>query len=141
MLSWVKFGLKQVWQHHFPLSQVGAGAVLTPRGSQEAILECRIPAFSQPNSLTLLPARSVSKPLNANDQVIKQLAKFTWAILSLDNHLAGILSMLIFLPPAESACWGWHCSAKLTSAFHGLRTALEQSKKLDLDQLCQPKQR
>lgn len=75
-----------------------------------------------PNSLTLLPARSVSKPLNANDQVIKQLAEFTWAILSLDNHLAGIRGMLIFLPLAESACWGWHCSAKLTSGFHGVRS-------------------
>lgn len=115
--------------------------MLTPRGSQEAILEFSIPALSQPNSLTLIPARSVSKLLNANDQVIKQLAKFTWAILSQDNHLAGILSMLIFLPLADSACWDWHCSAKLTSGFHGLRTALQQKKKLDLDQLCQPKQR
>lgn len=114
---------------------MGAGAVLTPRGSQEAILECRILAFSQPNSLTLLPARSALKPLNANDQVIKQLAEFTRTILSLDNHLAGILSMLIFLRLAESACWGWHCSAKLTSGFHRLRIALQQEKKLDLDQL------
>lgn len=102
-LSWVKFGLKQVWQHHFPLSWEGAGAVLTPRGSQEDVLERRIPALSQPNSLTLLPARSVSKPLNANDQVIKQLAEFTWAILSLDNHLAGILSMLIFIWQSQPA--------------------------------------
>lgn len=109
--------------------------MITPRGSQGAILECRILAFSQPNSLTLLPARPASKPLNANDQVIKQLAEFTRAILSLDNHLAGILSMLIFLLLADPVCWGWHCSAKLTSAFRGLRIALQQEKKLDLDHL------
>lgn len=77
------------------------------------------------------------KPLNANDQVIKQLAKFTWAILSLDNHLAGILSMLIFLPLAESACWELLLSqANLWLPW----TALQQEKKLP-DQLCQPKQR
>lgn len=70
-----------------------------------ALLWHRTPALScetaRPFSLPVL----CQSTLNANDQVIKQLAEFTWPSLSLDNHLARPLSVLIF-PWQSSACSG-----------------------------------